>query len=266
MGNCSRQPKMIKWLFHLAIKKTNYIHMKAKMIVALFILISSVSTFGQYALLNLPESVITDPELKGHSQADGNGSLKNYLLRNLEYPENSLQWNQEGTEVAQFIVTPEGDVTDLTIINSLSPDIDKEVIRVLMSTSGMWRPALENGKPVAKAREVSIVFAPGELNPDKRFIREAKEYLVLGNKQFFEKKNNKNALYFYDRAVRFVPNDKGLLSIRGICKYQLGDKAGACRDWNRIRTLGGMEGDAYPDDLCKCKGYSEMIGAVQGNK
>lgn len=240
--------------------------MKGKIILIQFFLLSSVFTFGQNAPLNLPESVITTPEFKSNSGNVGNVYLKNYLLRHLEYPENSLQWNQEGTEVVQFIVTSEGHVTDLTIINSLSQDIDREVIRVLMSTSGMWRPAFENGKPVAKAREVSIAFAPGELNPDKRFIHEAQEYLALGNKQFFNKKDNKNALYFYDKAVRYVPNDKNLLATRGICKYQLGDKAGACNDWNRIRSLGGTEGNTYLDNFCEYKGYSEMIGTVQGNK
>lgn len=64
----------------------------------------------------------------------------------------------------------------------------------------------------------------------------------------------------------YVPNDKSLLAIRGICKYQLGDKAGACRDWNRIKTLVGMGGDAYLDNFCEQPGYSEMIGMVQGNK
>lgn len=240
--------------------------MKAKMIVALLFLISSVIAVGQNRTNNLPESIITAPEFKVNFQNDGNGYLKNYLLGHLEYPENSLQWNQEGTEVVLFTITSEGNVTDLTIINSLSPDIDREVIRVLMSTSGMWRPAFENGKPVSKTKEVSIAFAAGESNPYTRFVREAKEYLALGNKQFFNKKNTKSALYFYDRAVRYVPNDKSLLAIRGICKYQLGDKAGACIDWNRIRTLGGMEGDAYLDNFCEYKGYNEMIGLVQGNK
>ncbi len=240
--------------------------MKAKIILALAFLFSSVITFGQNGLINLPESAGTTPEFKDNSSNIGNVYLKNYLLCNLKYPENSLQWNQEGTAVVQFIVTSVGDVTDLTIINSLSQDIDGEIIRVLLSTSGMWRPAFENGKPVAKAREVSIVFAPGELNPEKRFIHEAQEYLALGNKQFFNKKDNKNALYFYDKAVRYVPNDKNLLATRGICKYQLGDKAGACSDWKRIRFLGGNEGNAYLDNFCEYKGYSEMIGTVQSNK
>ena len=240
--------------------------MKGKIILVLFIVISSSIATGQNVKNSLPESVITAPEFKVNFQNNGNGYLKNYLLQHIEYPENSLQWNQEGTEVAQFTVTSEGEVTDLTIINSVSPEIDSEVIRVLRSTSGMWRPAFENGKPVSRVKEVSIGFALGEFNPEKRFIHEAKEYLALGNKQFFNKKDSKNALYFYNKALRYVPNNKNLLATRGICKYQMGDKAGACRDWNRIRTLGGMEGDAFLNNFCEYNGYTEMIGMVQSNK
>ncbi|MEI6276489.1 MAG: energy transducer TonB [Prolixibacteraceae bacterium] len=240
--------------------------MKAIILSMLVLLVSTIISFGQDVKRELPVSIITAPEFSVSFQNEGHGYLSDYLLSHLDYPENSLQWNQEGTEVVQFLVSSKGEVTDLTIINSVSPDIDREVERVLMSTSGMWRPAFENGKPVAKVREVSILFTPGELNPTDKFFREAQDFLVLGNKQFFNRKNNKNALYFYDRAVRYVPNDKCLLVTRGMCKYQLGDKAGACRDWNRIRTLGGMEGDAYLENFCEYTGYSEMIGLVQNGR
>jgi len=239
--------------------------MKARFFISLSFLLSSFTVLGQNQTINLPESVITAPELKVNFKTEGQGYLKNYLLSHLEYPESSLQWNEEGTSVVQFLVTATGEVTDVKIINSVSRDIDREVVRVLLSTSGRWRPAFENGQPVAKEREVSIVFAPGVLNPDQKFFKQAREYLALGNKQFFLKRNNKNALYFYDRAIRYVPNDKGLLATRGMCKYQLGDKEGACRDWNRIRTLGGMEGDTYLDNFCEYKGYNEMVGMVQDN-
>lgn len=240
--------------------------MKAKIFISLSFLFSSFIVVGQNQTTNLPESVISVPEFSVNFKNEGQGYLKNYLLSHLEYPESSLQWNEEGTSVVQFLVTAKGEVTDVKIINSVSRDIDREVVRVLISTSGMWRPAFENGQPVAKEREVSIVFAPGELNPEQKFVKRARECLAQGNKQFFLKKNNKNALYFYDRAIRYIPNDKGLLVNRGMCKYQLCDKAGACRDWNRIRTLGGMEGDTYLANFSEYKGYSEMIGMVQNNK
>lgn len=240
--------------------------MKAKIFISLILLIGSFLGMGQNQTINLPESVITAsaPEFKGSKLSDGQSMLKNYLLSHMEYPESSLQWNEEGTSVVQFLVTAKGEVTEVKVINSVSRDIDREVERVLISTSGLWKPAIENGQPVAKVREVSIVFAPGELNPEQKFFKEARACLAQGNKQFFLKNNSKNALYFYDRAVRYIPNDKGLLATRGMCRYQLGDRAGACSDWIRIRSLGGMEGDSYLDNFCEYKGYSEMLGMVQG--
>lgn len=237
--------------------------MKAKFLVAMFCMISTVFAFGQNEKTNLPESTIFAPEFSVKFQKEGHGYLKDYLLSHIVYPENSLQWDEKGTEVIQFLVTPTGEVTDFKIINSISPDIDREVERALLSTSGMWRPSFDNGKPIAREREISLVFAPGELNPTKKFIKEAREYVALGNKQFFFKKNSKNALYYYNRAARYVPTDKSLLVTRGMCKYQLGDKTGACRDWNRIKSLGGMEGDAYLDNFCEYNGYSEMISMVK---
>jgi TonB family protein len=241
--------------------------MKAKIFISLVLLVGSFTAMGQIQTINLPESVITAtaPEFMASAKNEGQSYLKSYLLNHLEYPESSLQWNEEGTSVVQFLVTAKGEVTDVMVINSVSRDIDREVERALISTSGMWKPATENGQPVAKERELSIVFAPGELAPEQKFFKQAREYLAQGNKQLFVKKNNKNALYFYDRAVRYIPNDKGLLVTRGMCKYQLGDKAGACRDWNRIKSLGGMEGDTYLDKFCEYPGYGEMIGMVKGD-
>lgn len=241
--------------------------MKAKYFLSLSLLISSFIVMGQNQKTYLPESVISAsaPEFMVSFKNEGERSLRDYLLSHLKYPESSLQWNEEGTSVVQFLVTSKGDVTDIKIINSVSQDIDREVARVLMSTSGLWKPAFESGQPVAKEREVSIVFAPGELDPARKFVSLAKKCLIQGNKQFFMRRNNKNALYFYDRALRYIPNDKGLLITRGMCKYQLGDKAGASRDWNRIRTLGGMEGVTNLDNFCEYKGYNEMIGMIQGS-
>jgi len=241
--------------------------MKARFYISLSFLALSFIALGQNKTINLPESVITAsaPELMVSFRNDGQSYLKNYLLSHIEYPESSLQWNEEGTCVVQFLVTEKGEVADIKFINSISRDIDREVERVLMSTSGQWRPAIECGQPVAKEREVSIVFAPGELNPDQKFVRQAREYLALGNKQLFQKKNIKNALHFYDQALRYIPNDKGLLVTRGMCKFQLGDKAGACRDWNRIKALGGLESDTYLTNFCEFTGYNEMVGLVQGN-
>jgi hypothetical protein len=77
------------------------------------------------------------------------------------------------------------------------------------------------------------------------------------------KERPKLALMNYNQAVTLLPNDKCILLGRGMAKYELGDKSGACQDWNRIKALGGFEGDVYLDSYCEMKGYSDMISTLQ---
>jgi hypothetical protein len=39
---------------------------------------------------------------------------------------------------------------------------------------------------------------------------------------------------------------------RGMCKLLLGNKAGACEDWNKVKSLGGTpQVDALLEKYCK---------------
>lgn len=231
--------------------------------VILLLMLASVITFSQETKrVPLPEYVITAPELMVTIHGNGSGYLNDYLMANIQYPANSILWNEEGVEVVKFVVTPIGEITDLAVINSVSKEIDNEVFRVLKTTSGKWRPSLENGKPVAREKEVSITFTTDGENPSDRFLKMAKREFVAGNKKFYIKENYKSALYFYDRAVCYMPNDKSALLTRGMCKYQLGDKKGACNDWNRVKALGGMESDSFLNSFCGMDGYAEMVEQV----
>ena len=163
----------------------------------------------------------------------------------------------------QFVVTPAGNVEGLKVISSVSPAVDAEILRVLESTSGLWKPYLENGKPVAREKEISIAIAGDGINPTQRFLQLAKKQFALGNKKFLTKKESKSALYFYDKALCYMPYYKCILSTIVMWKYQIGDKQGACQDWNRVKTLGGIEADSFLNNFCEMEGYTEMIGMVQ---
>ena len=197
-------------------------------------------------------------------------SINDYLAKQIQYPEKSKDWQEEGTEVIQFVVTPKSEVTDLRIINSVSSEIDREVIRVLKTTNGLWMPGLNNGQPVAMGKEISINFkfcnSADEINSATNFVDLAKQYFNKGNRQLFVKENIKSALRQYNKAICYLPNDKSILAIRGICKYELGDKNGACTDWNRVKALGGLTTDYYLDKFCELKGYSELVSSLQEKK
>ncbi|MEZ5041701.1 MAG: energy transducer TonB [Saprospiraceae bacterium] len=53
-----------------------------------------------------------------------------------------------GDVVVQYTISAEGGVENITIVKSLSPGLDAEVVRILKSLKHRWFPAFVNGNPV----------------------------------------------------------------------------------------------------------------------
>lgn len=247
-----------------------------KIVNLLICLIFSLTAIGQNETQNLEvdseEFETATPKFTGNEngaaflEAD-NLVLKDYLLKHVICPKLIDEYWREGTEIIQFTVTPSGNVSDFKVINSVCPAIDKEMLRILKTTNGMWRPAYVNGEPTAVEKEVSILFVFECRNYDcieveKHFTNQATRYLEKGNSNLLVKNNPKKALKFYNDAVRYRPENKELLMLRGICNYELGDAESAKRDWYRIALLGGCDPGTFKDDLAGMKGYSEMTGLL----
>jgi TonB family C-terminal domain len=242
-----------------------------KIISVLLFLFVAIVTFGQDEkeyYYQIEGVKVIAPKFKGPKLLVNNGnlretSLRQYLTNNIQYPEEAKMWDKEGIEVVHFTVTSKGDIADINIINSVSPEVDKEVVRVLETTGKMWSPGLKNGELVDMEREVSIVFClNGKVKGSKDFLSMAKPNFDRANKKFFVAKDNKSALRCYNKAIRCYPNDKSMLLARGMCRYELGDNEGAFKDWNRIRTLGGVESDEFLKSFVSFKGYNEMINLL----
>lgn len=243
-----------------------------KIISILLFLFGALFTFAQDERHELEGIKVVAPKFAGPKVSVANtylkeSSLRQYLMSNIRYPEESKMWGNEGIEVVHFTVTPKGEISDVIIVNSVSPEIDKEVLRVLSTTNRMWSPGLKNGELVSMEKEVSIVFCMNDrAKSSKDFLALAKPNFDRGNKKFFVAKNNKSALRLYNKAIRCYPNDKSMLLARGMCLYELGDNDGAFRDWNRIRTLGGIESDEFLKSFASYKGYNEVVDLLWARK
>jgi TonB family protein len=237
--------------------------MKSK-VVFLFLMILSTYTFGQDLKVDVEEVRVTPPIFVGIEKAvpkvESHGKLESYILKEIQYPPKAIDWLKEGTEVVQFVVTPEGKLEDFKIINSLSYDIDNEVIRALKTTDGLWKPGFNNDKPVAMEHEISVVFKIGDEGVALTdFKKMGQLYFQKGGNLLLIKDKPKRALKNYDQGIVMLPNDKSLLLMRGLARYETGDKDGAMRDWKRIKALGGDQGDFFLDGLQQMKGYAELI-------
>ena len=173
-------------------------------------------------------------------------SINDYLRAKLQYPEKSENRMQEGTTVIHFTVLSNGELDDFHVINSISSDIDSEVLRVLQSSDGMWKPGQNNGTPVAMEKEVAITFQMKYSN----HLRTAQKLYKRGHKKLLKDKPQK-ALRLFSRALVYKPYSEPLLFTRGLTRFNIGNKMGACDDWNRLKTLGSDLADSYLMKYCE---------------
>ncbi|MEI7831294.1 MAG: energy transducer TonB [Prolixibacteraceae bacterium] len=241
--------------------------MKTRMIIFLC-MIASVTTFGQEQKAitgSLKEVAISPARFSGSKKANPllpegkTESIDNYLSRNVQYPKTDAANFTQGTSIVKFVVSPKGEIHDFTVINSVSTDIDEEVIRVLKTTEGMWMPGSLNGKPVAEEREVSVTFKLTDSPKNQGYDYLIRIYFAKGGEMLFKKKDPKKALKYYDKGIVLLPKDINMLMARGMARYELGDKQGAYQDWNRIRALGGLQSEDYLNIYSDFKGIAELI-------
>jgi len=80
-----------------------------------------------------------------------------WLTKHLRYPHNARQRKIQGRVVAVFYVEKDGHVTGIDITEKLSPECDREALRVLRMMPD-WKPGIQNDKPCRTKVCIPIVF------------------------------------------------------------------------------------------------------------
>jgi protein TonB len=80
---------------------------------------------------------------------DGQGQegFRQYIAQNLRYPDIAAENGISGRVYVQFAVNSKGQVVDAVVVRGVDPALDKEAIRVVMS-SPLWEPGKQRGAPV----------------------------------------------------------------------------------------------------------------------
>ncbi len=73
--------------------------------------------------------------------------FRKYIAQNLRYPEIAAENGISGRVIVQFAVNKVGTVVDANVVRSVDPALDKEAVRVVM-TSPKWTPGKQRGKAV----------------------------------------------------------------------------------------------------------------------
>jgi TonB family protein len=92
------------------------------------------------------------PQFPGGQQA-----LMDYLRSAVRYPATAVRDNVTGMVVGSFVVSENGEISDVKIIKSVRDDIDQEFIRIIRAMPN-WVPGFQNGKAVKVRYNIPMRF------------------------------------------------------------------------------------------------------------
>ena len=87
----------------------------------------------------------------------GNAALMEYLSKNVKYPVVAQENGVQGRVVVSFVVERDGSITDVNIVRSVDPSLDREAARVV-SSMPKWITGKQNGSTVRVKYNVPVQF------------------------------------------------------------------------------------------------------------
>lgn len=87
----------------------------------------------------------------------GKEELFKYLAYNMIYPADAAKNKVEWRVLVTFVIEHDGSISNVNVVNSVYPSLDKEAIRVV-SEMPKWIPGKANGKTVRVKYTIPITF------------------------------------------------------------------------------------------------------------
>jgi periplasmic protein TonB len=117
----------------------------------------------EFSQIFLPEEEVAEQEIfyivedMPDFQGKGQDGFRQFIAENLRYPQIAAENGIQGRVFVQFVVNADGRVSDATVVRGVDPSLDREAIRVVMS-SPRWTPGRQRGEPVRVAFTFPINF------------------------------------------------------------------------------------------------------------
>lgn len=87
----------------------------------------------------------------------GRAALQAFLSSNTKYPVVAQENGVQGRVIVSFVVERDGSITDVRVVRSVDPSLDREASRVVRSMP-RWSPGKQNGSTVRVKYTVPVVF------------------------------------------------------------------------------------------------------------
>lgn len=183
----------------------------------------------------------------------GNTTMMNWIsakVGEIGFPENERKAEISGTCYVTFIIDKEGNVTDPKILRGViyGPGYDRVALQVVKAMP-KWAPGKQNGREVSVQYNLPIKFTI--LRPEEQ--KEINESRIFYNKgvEFANNNNYEKAFEEFNKSLDILPTNIKTLYNRGILFLKLGKKGEACKDWNKIKSLGKPDADKLIKEYCQ---------------
>jgi TonB family protein len=87
----------------------------------------------------------------------GIGKMMEYLAVNLRYPKEAEEKGLQGRVIANFVIEPDGSITNAKVVKPLDPALDAEALR-LVNAMPKWTPGKQGGVPMRVKYTIPITF------------------------------------------------------------------------------------------------------------
>lgn len=122
-------------------------------LMTLVLLFSFMTSTAQTKKNNMVYDVVeVMPQYPG-----GQIAMLKYIMQNIKYPKQIMEEGIQGRVTVSFIVEKDGRVSNVRLLRSVQPSLDKEAIRVVKSMP-KWTPGKQNGKPVRVRFNLPVMF------------------------------------------------------------------------------------------------------------
>jgi protein TonB len=87
----------------------------------------------------------------------GMGALMKYLAENIKYPPLAKESGIQGRVFINFVVEPDGRISNVKVLRGIGGGCDEEAVRVVKSMP-KWSPGKQRGKPVRVSYNLPVKF------------------------------------------------------------------------------------------------------------
>ncbi|MFT5823685.1 MAG: TonB family protein [Crocinitomix sp.] len=128
-----------------------------------------------------------EPEFPG-----GREAMTQFIVNNIEYPEEARKNNEEGIVYVKFVVEKDGAITKVNIRKGVYDALNNEAMRVVKKMPN-WIPGEQNGKPVSVYFTLPIHFRLGGTNNSEETPAPPKRPLTKEEQKIADKEAKKSA-------------------------------------------------------------------------